>query len=149
MDALVRMRNQFHYTNIMWSNLGGVALTSSFSNKMKLLLLSCIYLIYLQAVLARRSDDQTLNFLVLGDWGGQPDPPYTTEAETSIAAVMGSVAARENSQFTLALGDNFYDTGVKNVNDPRFNYTFEVGRELISSNNSPTLLFNFNFLSIF
>lgn len=107
---------------------------------MKLLLLSCIYLIYLQAVLARRSDDQTLNFLVLGDWGGQPDPPYTTEAETSIAAVMGSVAASENSQFTLALGDNFYNTGVKNVNDPRFNYTFEVGRELISSNNSPTLL---------
>ena len=96
----------------------------TFSSKMKSLL---IFLISLQAVLARRSDDQTLNFLVLGDWGGQPDPPYTTEAETSIAGVMGSVAASENSQFTLALGDNFYDTGVKNVNDPRFNYTFEVG----------------------
>ena len=90
---------------------------------MKLLLL---FMIYLQAALARRSDDQTLNFLVLGDWGGSPDPPYTTEAETSIAAVMGKVAASENSQFTLALGDNFYDRGVKDVNDPRFNYTFEV-----------------------
>ena len=105
-----------------------------------LLLLSFVLLISLQAALARRSDDQTLNFLVLGDWGGQPDPPYTTEAETSIAAVMGNVAASENSQFTLALGDNFYNTGVKDVNDTRFNYTFEVGR-LISSNYSPTHAF--------
>jgi tartrate-resistant acid phosphatase type 5 len=93
---------------------------------MKLLLLFGIFLTCLQAVLSRKNDDQTLNFLVLGDWGGQPDPPYTTEAETSIAAVMGNVAASEKSKFTLALGDNFYDTGVKNVNDPRFNYTFEV-----------------------
>ena len=101
---------------------------TSAAGKMNLLLLSFVLLVSLQAALARRSDDQTLNFLVLGDWGGKPDPPYTTEAETSIAAVMGNVAASENSQFTLALGDNFYDTGVKDVNDPRFNYTFEVGR---------------------
>ena len=94
---------------------------------MKLVLLSSILLISLQAVLARRkSDDQTLNFLVLGDWGGSPDPPYTTEAEKSVASVMGSVAASEKSQFTLALGDNFYDQGVRDVSDPRFNYTFEV-----------------------
>ena len=90
-------------------------------------LLTFVLLISLQTALSRKSGDQTLNFLVLGDWGGQPDPPYTTEAETSIAVVMGSVAASEKSQFTLALGDNFYDTGVKDVNDPRFNYTFEVG----------------------
>ena len=89
-------------------------------------LLSSILLLALQAVYARRIDDQTLNFLVLGDWGGKPDPPYTTAAEKSIAGVMGNVASSMPSQFTLALGDNFYDTGVKDVNDPRFNYTFEV-----------------------
>ena len=95
---------------------------------MKLVLLSSILLISLQAVLARRriDDDQILNFLVLGDWGGSPDPPYTTEAEKSVASVMGNVAASKKSQFTLALGDNFYDQGVKDVSDPRFNYTFEV-----------------------
>ena len=102
-------------------------LTSAYFVRMDWFLLSFVLLISLQTALSRKSDDQTLNFLVLGDWGGQPDPPYTTEAETSIAAVMGSVAASENSQFTLALGDNFYDRGVKDVNDPRFNYTFEVG----------------------
>ena len=77
---------------------------------MKLLFLFCTSLISLQSAFARISDDQMLNFLVLGDWGGQPDPPYTTEAETSIAAVMGSVAASEKSQFTLDVDDNFYDT---------------------------------------
>ena len=89
-----------------------------------------VFLISLLVVLfAHRSVDGAaagLSFLVLGDWGGQPDPPYTTEAEVSIAKVMGDVASTEGTQFTLALGDNFYDKGVKDVNDPRFNYTFEV-----------------------
>ena len=94
---------------------------------MKLQLLFCsVFLVSLPATLSWERDEQTLNFLVLGDWGGQPNPPYTTEAEVSIAKVMGNVAAGANSQFTLALGDNFYDNGVKDVNDPRFNYTFEV-----------------------
>ena len=83
-------------------------------------------LLCLRAAFARTGEDQTLNFLVLGDWGGQPDPPYTTDAEKSVASVMGKVAETAKSQFTLALGDNFYDHGVKNVDDPRFKYTFEV-----------------------
>ena len=90
------------------------------------LLFSFVSLISILAVFALTSNGETLNFLVLGDWGGQPDPPYTTEAEVSIAKVMGVVATSVKSQFTLALGDNFYNNGVKNVNDPRFNYTFEV-----------------------
>ena len=67
-----------------------------------------------------------LNFVVIGDWGGQPTSPYTTEAEQEVAEQMGKTAAEIGSQFTMALGDNFYDTGVKNVSDPRFQYTFEV-----------------------
>ncbi len=70
--------------------------------------------------------DSSLEFLVLGDWGGQPDYPYTTPAEVELAKVMGSKATEINSQFTLALGDNFYSTGVTHVNDKRFNETFEV-----------------------
>ncbi len=41
---------------------------------------------------------------------------------------MGAVAAALDSQFTVALGDNFYGFGVTNVSDPRFQETFEVSR---------------------
>ena len=74
-----------------------------------------------------RVRDGELNFVVLGDWGGQPTTPYTTPTEREVAAQMGKTAAAVGSKFTLALGDNFYDTGVKDVSDPRFQETFEVG----------------------
>ena len=69
----------------------------------------------------------SLSFLVVGDWGGQSDPPYYTEAEKEVAGCMAETAANIGSQFTMALGDNFYPDGVKDVDDPRFNETFEVG----------------------
>ena len=72
------------------------------------------------------SDDASLNFLVLGDWGGQETHPYTTPAEVELAGVMGKKASEIGSRFTLALGDNFYSEGVKDVNDKRFQQTFEV-----------------------
>ena len=67
-----------------------------------------------------------LNFVVIGDWGGQSIAPYTTDAEREVAGQMGKTAAAIGSQFTVALGDNFYDRGVTNVSDPRFQETFEV-----------------------
>ena len=33
--------------------------------------------------------------------------------------------SRKDCRFIIALGDNFYYTGVKNVHDPRFLQTFE------------------------
>ena len=39
---------------------------------------------------------------------------------------MGKVAEEFGSQFSVSLGDNFYDDGVKSVDDPRFQETFEV-----------------------
>lgn len=66
-----------------------------------------------------------LNFLVMGDWGGQPSSPYTTKAETATAKGMGKLAASLGAPFTLALGDNFYNTGVPNVESHRFKDTFE------------------------
>ncbi|KAL5467623.1 hypothetical protein EMCRGX_G031882 [Ephydatia muelleri] len=71
------------------------------------------------------STSGSLSFLALGDWGGQPSSPYYTTAEKDIAAAMGKTAQNVGSQFTIALGDNFYDMGVTNVNDPRFKETFE------------------------
>lgn len=68
----------------------------------------------------------SLSFMVIGDWGGQDTKPYTTDAEVYIAEYMGEVAKDVGSQFTIALGDNFYDEGVTDVNDKRFQETFEV-----------------------
>ncbi len=67
-----------------------------------------------------------LNFMVLGDWGGQTFSPYTTTAQRAVAKVMGVEGTTIGSQFTFALGDNFYSYGVKDVNDKRFKETFEV-----------------------
>lgn len=67
-----------------------------------------------------------MDFVMLGDWGGQPEPPYYTPAQKYVASQMGKKAAEINSKFTIALGDNFYHFGVKDVDDPRFKATFEV-----------------------
>ena len=49
------------------------------------------------------------NFMVVGDWGGQDDPPYYTDPEQDVAKQMGDIAANMGAQFTLSMGDNFYD----------------------------------------
>ncbi|CAI8034749.1 Tartrate-resistant acid phosphatase type 5 [Geodia barretti] len=72
-----------------------------------------------------RERDGEINFLVLGDWGGKPESPYTTDTEREVADQMGTTAAEVGSLFTMALGDNFYDLGVKDASDPRFQNTFE------------------------
>eukprot|EP00759_Apiculatamorpha_spiralis_P046296 PhF_6_TR42764/c0_g1_i1/m.64679/K14379/ACP5; tartrate-resistant acid phosphatase type 5 len=72
------------------------------------------------------SDDTSYNFVVIGDWGGQPTSPFTEKGQIACAKSMGPVAASINSQMVLALGDNFYDSGVPtNEHDPRFKETFE------------------------
>ena len=65
------------------------------------------------------------NFLVMGDWGGQPVIPYTTKEEVITSKGMGSVSAALNSSYCLALGDNFYYSGVKSTDDHRWKATFE------------------------
>ncbi|XP_041454392.1 tartrate-resistant acid phosphatase type 5-like [Lytechinus variegatus] len=67
----------------------------------------------------------SLNFMVLADWGGQPNYPFYTTCEEYVAKQMGDLASNYATQFVLALGDNFYYDGVQSVTDPRFNETFE------------------------
>ncbi len=59
--------------------------------------------------------DDSLNFLVLGDWGGQESSPYYTTAEKEVADVMGKKAQEINAKFVMALGDvytiTFFDQG--------------------------------------
>ena len=56
---------------------------------------------------------------------GVDTPPYYTKGQLTSAAGMSKVASAINSQFVLALGDNFYDDGVTEEADPRFQETFE------------------------
>lgn len=67
----------------------------------------------------------SLRFFAIGDFGGSPDPPYYSAVEAAVAERMGSIADAYQTSFTLALGDNFYDKGVKDVEDKRFVETFE------------------------
>ena len=58
-----------------------------------------------------------LTFMALGDWGGGPLwwQNYTTPEQHLCAAGMGAFAASPaQPSFTLALGDNFYATGLCN-----------------------------------
>lgn len=80
----------------------------------------------LGAGLATVARAETLNFLVMADWGGQPTAPYTTSGEISTAGGMGRIAETMNASFALAVGDNFYSSGIAtDVDDPRFKHTFE------------------------
>jgi len=72
-----------------------------------------------------KGESGDLNFLVMGDWGGLPDAPYTTAAEQATAASMNALGGKVGARFTLALGDNFYYDGVLSLDDQRFNSTFE------------------------
>lgn len=57
---------------------------------------------------------------MVGDWGGLPYPPYTTAVQKATARAMAAVAEQRGADFVLALGDNFYYTGVESVDSPRF-----------------------------
>lgn len=62
----------------------------------------------------------SLKFLAVGDWGGVPYPPYITAVQKATAHEMSEVAEQMGADFVLALGDNFYYTGVESVDSPRF-----------------------------
>lgn len=71
------------------------------------------------------ANKDSVNFLVMGDWGGSPHFPYRTRQEKATAGGMGAAVPKTNATFALALGDNFYDTGVTDVHSHRFKNTFE------------------------
>lgn len=64
-------------------------------------------------------------FFMIADWGGLGFYPYKTFVQKQVADYMEELNRREPVHATLALGDNFYFYGVSNVNDQRFQSTFE------------------------
>jgi len=67
----------------------------------------------------------SLDILVMADWGGAPKSPYTTPDEVDSAKMMGDVGKTYEVDMVWGLGDNFYDNGVVNEHDSRFKNTFE------------------------
>ena len=59
--------------------------------------------------------DDEVSFFAIGDWGGLPVFPFKTIIEQSTSGSMTSLAKFYNTKFQMALGDNFYFDGVKNV----------------------------------
>ena len=72
--------------------------------------------------IAGRSYGQTrpLTFLATADWGMSG-----SATQHEIGATMGDFAARLDSQFMVAVGDNFYGAGVQSVTDPHWKNEFE------------------------
>lgn len=95
--------------------------------KMRSTLSSSLLAICLAACFsAAQGENGVLKFMMVGDWGGKSKKPYYTESEGRIADQMGKTAADIGANFTIAVGDNFYDDGVEDVDDKRFKETFEV-----------------------
>eukprot|EP01083_Nonionella_stella_P310651 1104655_1 len=66
-----------------------------------------------------------LNFIIMGDWGGDNRWPFTTPIQLSTRDIMDRVASKHHITAVITLGDNYYKRGVKNEYDPRFQQTFE------------------------
>lgn len=64
-----------------------------------------IALLIEDALLRHTTSSKTgLDFLVLGDWGGLPDQPFTTDIEEHTAKQMSITAHNTSASFVVALG---------------------------------------------
>lgn len=60
------------------------------------------------------------SFLALGDWGSRGIAP-----QRAVAAAMAQAAKQAQARFIVALGDNFYPSGVSSIVDPHWQESFE------------------------
>ncbi|XP_056426414.1 tartrate-resistant acid phosphatase type 5 [Hyla sarda] len=86
-------------------------------------LLPCINMMTLSNPI--KDSTPSLRFAVIGDWGGLPLPPYYTKQETLVAAELANTVSKWGADFIVSVGDNFYYDGVQDVEDYRFQKTFE------------------------
>jgi acid phosphatase len=63
---------------------------------------------------------EALTFILVGDWGrnGHFD-------QVNVGRQMGRTASAIGSQYTVSVGDNFYENGVTSVDDPQWQSSFE------------------------
>ncbi|CAI9277287.1 unnamed protein product [Lactuca saligna] len=63
--------------------------------------------------------DGSLSFLVVGDWGRRG-----LYNQSNVAYQMGKVGEKMDVDFIISTGDNFYDSGLIDVDDPAFSESF-------------------------
>ncbi|PON79275.1 Calcineurin-like phosphoesterase domain, apaH type [Parasponia andersonii] len=63
--------------------------------------------------------DGSLSFLVVGDWGRKG--AYN---QSQVALQMGWIGEKLSINFVISTGDNFYDDGLRSINDPAFENSF-------------------------
>ncbi|PON60842.1 Acid phosphatase, type [Parasponia andersonii] len=63
--------------------------------------------------------DRSLSFLVVGDWGRRG-----LYNQSEVALQMGIVGEKLDIDFVISTGDNFYENGLTDVNDPAFYESF-------------------------
>lgn len=90
-----------------------------------LMLLSLLVRENLGYIINAKQNEDSLRFFVIGDWGGLPEFPYRTFVEKAVANRLGKLADTLDIHCLLALGDNFYFNGVKQLSDQRFKETYE------------------------
>ena len=64
--------------------------------------------------------DNSIHFIVMGDWGAMGSPP-----QRKVASAMAVAAGQLGVSFIIAAGDNFYPAGVKSVSDSQWIYSYE------------------------
>jgi len=67
--------------------------------------------------------DSSLEFFAVGDWGCRPQGGTIDANQKKVIDSMVSYGTQPN--FILALGDNFYEHGIKSTKDPRWKTVFE------------------------
>ena len=89
------------------------------------LVLIAVLLVAFAAAADPSANPGSLGFLAVGDWGGLPFWPYHSPGQKATAKGMGKVAEMIDAEFVVALGDNFYFSGIKDSHSERFQQTFQ------------------------
>ncbi|KAK7308605.1 hypothetical protein VNO77_42224 [Canavalia gladiata] len=84
----------------------------------------CIYFVLpifaeLQKFQHQPKHDGSLSFLVIGDWGRKG-----LYNQSLVSTQMGKMGHKLDIDFVVSTGDNFYNSGLKGVNDPTFQKSF-------------------------
>lgn len=80
----------------------------------------CCYSVVAQTIEKYSAPDNSLSFLVVGDWGRHGE-----FNQKDVAASMAKAATHLDAQYIVSTGDNFYPVGVASVHDPAWEQSFE------------------------
>ena len=75
--------------------------------------------------------ENLIRFPALGDWGGTEYASYYVPLQEWNAQLMDDLCAEDSCDFVVSVGDNFYETGVKNIGLLHSNSINSVGSKAL------------------